>query len=94
MGAPAISNVLAWVRDEATEAGFGDMAKRLARVFLVYGTLLTEVPSFKLLGRTLSSSNDNWPEVEQIPWQAWVVTKRAASILEREGADRRTVGRF
>ena len=37
----------------------------MGRVFWDYGTPLTEVSSFRCLGLTLSSSNDNWPAVER-----------------------------
>ena len=34
----------------------------MGRVFLAYGAPLPEVPSLKYLGRTLSSSEDDWTE--------------------------------
>ena len=42
----------------------------MGRIFPAYGTPLTAVPSFKYLGRTLSSSDENWPTVEQNIWRA------------------------
>ena len=63
-------------------------------VFLAYGTPLMEVSLFRYLGRTLLSPDNDWIEVlrnlqrEQEKW-GWL-----EKILGREGADRRTVGRF
>ena len=39
--------------------------EQMRRVFLTYRTPLTSVPLFNYSGRTLSSSNNNWPAVEQ-----------------------------
>ena len=41
------------------------MEERVGRVFLAYETPLMVFPLFKYVGNTLSSSEDNWPVVEQ-----------------------------
>ena len=64
------------------------------RVFLAYGTPLTEVSSFRYLGQTLSSTDDNWSEVERNLRRARVKWGRMANILVIEVADKRMVGKF
>ena len=44
--------------------------ERMGRVFLEYVTLMTALPLFRYLGRTLSPSDYDWPEVEQKLWRA------------------------
>ena len=66
----------------------------MGRVFFTYGTPLVAVILFKYLGQNLSSSNEDWPEVEYNLRRARVKWVRLEKILEREGADRRTAGRF
>ena len=39
--------------------------EQMERVLSAYGTLLIAVPSFNYLGKTLSSSDDDWTAVEQ-----------------------------
>ena len=66
----------------------------MGRVLLAYSTPLTAVSLFRNLGRTLSSTNDNWLEVEQNLWRARGKWGRLAEILGSKGVDKRTVGRF
>ena len=70
------------------------MEERMGRVFLEYGTPLTEESIFWYLVRTLSSSDDNFPAVERILQRARGKWGCLAKILGREGEDRRTTGRF
>ena len=71
-----------------------DTEEQIGRVFSEYGTPLTVVPLFNYLGRTVSSSNNNWPEVEQNLRCSRGTWGRQVKILGREGADRRMAGRF
>ena len=41
----------------------------MGRLFLEYFTPLTAVFSFQYLGKTLLSTNDNWPAVERNLWR-------------------------
>ena len=66
----------------------------MGRVLSVYGTPLTAVPLFKYLGRTMSSSNNNWTVVKHNLWRAQDKWGQLANILGREGDYRRTVGMF
>ena len=66
----------------------------MGRVFSEYGTPLTTVPFFKYLGRILSSSDNNWPAVEQNLLRARVKWALMVNILGREGADSSTAGIF
>ena len=66
----------------------------MGRVFSDYGTLLTEISSFRYLGRIFSSSDDNWTAVERNLLKARGKWGPMVNILGREGADRRTVGKF
>ena len=66
----------------------------MERVLSDYGTPLTSVPSFKYSGEILLSSNENWTVVEQNLRRSQGKWGGLANILGREGADRRTVGRF
>ena len=43
------------------------------------------VPSFKYLGRVLSTADNDWPAVIQNPAKARMVWQRMSSILSREG---------
>ena len=60
----------------------------------MYWAPLEAVPSFKYLGRILSSTDNNWPAVEKNLQQAQGKWGLIVKILGIEGADRRTVGRF
>ena len=71
-----------------------ETAERMERVFSVHGTPMPAVSLFCYLGRTLLSSRDDWPAVERNLRRAQVKWGRLAKILGREGADRRTAGRF
>ena len=71
-----------------------DTEERMGRVFLVYGTPLTEVPLFKYLRQMLSSSDGNWPAVEQNLRRARGKWGRLAKLWGREGADKIMAGRF
>ena len=71
-----------------------DTEENMGRVLLAYATPLMAVSLFRYLGRTLSSTNDDWPEVEHNLQRAWGKLERMAKILGREGADKRTAGRF
>ena len=66
----------------------------MGRAFLAYGTPLTAVTSFRYFGQMLSSSNGDWPAVEQNLWRVRGKWGQLAKVLVREGADSRTVGRF
>ena len=66
----------------------------MGRVFSAYGTLLTLVSSFRHLGLTLSSTNDNWPVVERNIYRARGKWERLVKMLGREGSDNIIVGRF
>ena len=66
----------------------------MGRVFSAYRTLLPSVPSLKYLGQTFSSSDNNCLAVEQNLQRSQVKWGWLEKILEREGADRRIVGRF
>ena len=66
----------------------------MGRVFSEYGTLLMAVPSFKYLGQTMLSSNENWTVVEQNLRREQGKWGRMVKILVREGADRRKAGVF
>ena len=67
---------------------------QMGGVFLVYGPPLMAVSLFKYFGITLSSTNDDWPAVEQNLRRERGKWGRLAKILVREGKDRRTGGRF
>ena len=68
--------------------------KQVGRVFSAYGTPLTAVCLFWYLGKTLSSTDDNWSEVEQNLWRERGKWGRLENIVRREGAYKRTVGSF
>ena len=72
----------------------GETEECMGRVFSVYGSPLTAVPSFKYLGRMLFSFYKDWPAVEQSLRMAWIKWGQLVNILRRYGADRRTMGRF
>ena len=71
-----------------------DTEEQMRIVFFVYGTPLMAVPSFKHLGHIIFSTDDICTEVD-LNLQ-WVQGKwgRIVSILGREGADKRTAGKF
>ena len=71
-----------------------DTEERMGRVFSEYGAPMTEVLLFKYLGRTLSSSDNYWPAVEQNLRKAWGTWGRLVKVLGREGVDRKTTGIF
>ena len=68
--------------------------EHMGKVLLAYGTPLMAFYSFRYLGRTLSSSNDDWLEMEGNLRRARGKWGRLEKILGREGEDMRTVGRF
>ena len=55
---------------------------------------MVAVTSFKYLGLTISSSKDNWPEVEQNLWSAQGKWGRLVKLFGREGANSRMEGRL
>ena len=57
-----------------------------SRAFSVYGHPLKMVPYFKYLGRVLSASDDDWPEVIRNLTKAWAVWQRMLRILSMERA--------
>ena len=60
----------------------------MRRVLLVYGKPLTAVSSFKYLGQTLPSSDDDCLAVEQnlrMAWVKWVWLKKCLGGRERIG---------
>ena len=66
----------------------------MGRFVLVYGTPLTEVPSFNYLGRMFLSSSNEWIILEKNVHRARKKWERLAKILEREEENRRMVVRF
>ena len=66
----------------------------MGRVFSAYGTPLTAVHSLKYLGHIISSTDDNWTAVYHNLHRAKGKWGEMVRILGREGADRRTTGRF
>ena len=70
------------------------MKEHMGQVLSAYGTLLTTVSSFRYLGQTLSSTDDDWPAMERNLRRAQVKWGHLAKILEREGVDKRMSGRF
>ena len=66
----------------------------MGKVFLAYVTLLTAVFSFRYLGLTLSSLDDNWLAVEHNLRRAGGKWRRLTKILGREERDKITTGRF
>ena len=68
--------------------------ERMGRVFLAYGTLLTEVNLLKYLGRMFSSFDENRLAVEQNLRRLQINWGRLVKLLRREGAYRRKAGRF
>ena len=63
-------------------------------VFKAYGTPLMAVPLFKYLVKTLLSSDDNSPEVEQNIWRAWGKWGRMVNLLGGGVVDNRKLGIF
>ena len=55
-------------------------------------TPLTAVSSFRYLGRTVSSANDDWTAVERNLRRVRLKWGRLEKILGREGSDKRMVG--
>ena len=68
--------------------------EQMGRILSEYRTPLTAVSSFRFLGRTLSSTDDDWPEVEQNFRRAQGKWGRLEKILGREGADKGMSGRL
>ena len=66
----------------------------MGRVFLVYETLLTEVPLFRYLRQTLSSSGDDLLVLEQNLHRAQGKWGQTPEILVRKRADKIIAGRF
>ena len=61
---------------------------------MAYDTPLTAFPLFKNLVQMVSSSDENWPMVQQNLQRARGKWGQLASILVSEEADRRTAGKF
>ena len=59
-----------------------------------YGLPISQVTSFKCLGRVLAAEDDDWPEVVHNHQQARHKWARMTQILSREGADARTLGQI
>ena len=57
------------------------------KVFHSYGTQMRAVTEFKYLGRVLTNTYDDWPEVAFNIRKAQANWGRLARILGREGAD-------
>ena len=64
-----------------------EMRKTLEKAFHAYGRRMDLVREFRYLGRTLTSTDDDWPAVARILQKAWATWGRLARILGREGAD-------
>ena len=68
--------------------------KVTVRDFRVYGRPLEMATSFKYLGRVISATGDEWPEVvRNLAW-AKTVWRRMSRILRREGATPQVSGFF
>ena len=59
--------------------------KVTARAFSAYGRPLEMVNSFKFLGRVISATDDDWPEVVINLACEKTVCRRMSGILSREG---------
>ena len=57
------------------------------RAFNAYGRRLNSVKEFRYLGRILTSTDNDWPEVARNLQKARATWGRLARILGREGAD-------
>ena len=57
------------------------------RDFTAYGRRMDSVREFRYLGRTLTSTDDDWPAVARNIQRARATWGRLARILGREGAD-------
>ena len=73
---------------------FEETEEYMERVFLAYGTPLMEVSSFRYLVKMLLSTDDNWLALEWNLRRARDKWRWLAKFLEREGAYKRTAGRF
>ena len=62
--------------------------------FQAYGRTLVAVAEFKYIGKVLTDSYDDWPEVVGNLRKAWKRWGRMLGILERGGADPQTSGNF
>ena len=62
--------------------------------FEAYGKQLEAVPSFKYLGRIMTSGDDDWPAVAGKLAKARNSWGRLTRILSREGADKRISRKF
>ena len=56
-------------------------------MFNAYGKRMESVKEFRYLGRTLTSTDDDWPAVARNLQRAWATCGRLTRILGREGAD-------
>ena len=63
-------------------------------VFWAYWRSLMALLVFKYLGRVLTTSNDNWPEVVDNLMKARKRWEKMSRYLVQEGADPRTPGEF
>ena len=87
---------MCWIGLDRTQwrLAVAEIEERMGRVFSAYGTPLTAVPSFKYLGRILSSTNIDWTLVDQNMQQDPVKWGEMVNTLGGERPDRRTAGRF
>ena len=61
--------------------------KNTERTFLAYGKPMAAVLEFRYLGRLLTTTDDDWPEVAGNIQKARMIWERLARVLGREGAD-------
>ena len=57
------------------------------RAFEAYGRKINQVQEFRYLGRVLTATDDDWPEVARNLYRSRATWGRMARILGREGAD-------
>ena len=64
-----------------------EMRKTSERELHAYWKQMMAVTEFRYLGRVLTATDDDWPEVAGNIWKARVSWGRLARVLGREGAD-------
>ena len=62
------------------------------RTIDAYCVSLSQVTSFKYMGRVLATEDDDWPSVVRNLWRARQKWAWLTHILIREGADAHTLG--
>ena len=64
-----------------------EMRENLERAFRAYGEPMEAVSEFRYLGKLLTATDDDWPEVAGNIKKARRRWGRLAKVLDREGAD-------